>query len=60
MKYSVTNLGEKNEPMAFNNNILRNYYENSFLANFNAKISLFKVNCVNSQVEFFSQTHSIR
>ena len=50
MKYSVTDLGEENEPIAFNNNILGNYSVDSFLRNFNAQSSPFTVNFVNSQV----------
>ena len=53
MKYSVTDLGEENEPIVFNNNILGNYFANSFLGNFNAKSSPFLIDYVNSQIEIF-------
>ena len=53
MKYLVTNLGEENEPIAFNNNILGNYSADSFLGNFNTQSSPFSVNSIKSQVEIF-------
>ena len=60
MKYSVTNIGEENEPIEFNNNILGNYSTDSFLGNFNPKISPFLINYVNSHIEIFSQNNLTR
>ena len=59
MKYSVTDLGEENEHITFNDKILGNYSAESFLGNFNSQRSPFPINSVSSQVESDSQTDSI-
>ena len=51
----MTELGE-NEPVAYSNNIIGNYYFESFLGNFNAHTSPFLEKIVVSQIENYSQT----
>ena len=48
----------ENEPVAYSNNIISNYYVDSFLGNFNAHTSPYLEHYVLSQVEFFSQIDS--
>lgn len=60
MKYSVTYLEEENEAVVFTNNIIGNYYLESFLGSFNAQESSFEIDYVTSQAEDFSQTDSSR
>ena len=48
----------ENELVSYNNNIIGNYYVDSFLGNFNAHTSPYLENSVLSQVEIFSQTDS--
>ena len=60
MKYLVTDLDEENEPAVFTNNILGNYYLESFLGIFNSQEYPFEIDSVTSQVEIFSQTKSSR
>lgn len=45
----------ENEPIAYNNNIIGNYFVDSFVGNFNAHTSLFLENSVLSKVQIFSQ-----
>ena len=54
-KYIVTELEGENKPLAYSNNIIRNYYVESFLGNFNSHISPFLENSVVSQIENYSQ-----
>lgn len=54
MKHSVTNFKGENEAVAFNNNILGNYFIESFFENFKAQTSPFLSNSVTSQIEKFS------
>jgi len=58
MKYYVTDLNEENEIVAFTNNILENYFSESFLGSFPAQCSPFPVDYVSSQTENFSQTNA--
>ena len=53
MKYSVTDLGEENEPIAFNKNILGNYSADSFLGNFNAQVHVFQSILLTHKYKFF-------
>lgn len=48
----------ENEPVAYNNNRIGNYFVDSFLGNFNAHTSPYLEHFVLSQVENFSQTDS--
>lgn len=58
MEYSVTKLDEENEPVVFANNVLRNYYLDAFLGNFNAQEYPFQIDSVTYQVQnFHRQTH---
>ena len=54
----MTNFEEENEPIVFTNNILGNYYVESFLGNFNAHQSLFLINSITSQIKNFPQSDS--
>lgn len=56
MKYTVTNIEGRNEPVAFTNNIIGNYSAESFFGSFNAQRSPFPDNVVVSQIEKSSQT----
>ena len=44
MTHTVTDFEQENQPIAFNNNILRNYSAKSFFDNFNAQSSPFSIN----------------
>ena len=57
-KYIVTELEGENEPIAYNNNIIGNYYVDSFLGNFNAHTSTYLEHFFFSQVKKNSQTDS--
>ena len=57
-KYIVTELEGENEPITYNNNIIGNYYVDSFLGNFNAHTFPYLEHFVLSQVENFSQIDS--
>ena len=57
-KYIVIELERENEPVAYNNNIIGNYFVDSFLGNFNAHTPPYLEHSVLSQVENFSQTDS--
>ena len=59
-KYIVTELEGENEPVAYSNNIIGNYFVDSFLGNFNAHTSPYLDHSVLSQVENFSQTNSFK
>lgn len=60
MTHTVTEFEQKNQPIAFNNNILGNYSFESFFGNFTAQPSPFSVNNFTSQIEKFSQTDTSR
>ena len=55
MKHTIIDLEGINEPVSFNNDIIGNYSEESFLGNFNAQPSPFFDNAIISQIENFSQ-----
>jgi len=57
-KYIVTKLEGENELVAYNNNIIGDYYVDSFLGNFNAHTSPYLEHSVLSQVEKISQIDS--
>jgi len=48
----------ENEPVAYDNNIIGNYFVDSFLGNFNAHTLPYLEHFVLSQVEIFSQIDS--
>jgi len=50
LTHTLTEFEQENQPVAFNNNILRNYSAESFFGNFNAQQSPFPVNSVISQI----------
>lgn len=54
MKYSVTNFDDENEQVTFTNKILGTYSVESLFGYFNAQLSPFLINSVNSQIENFS------
>ncbi len=60
MTHTVTEFEQENKPVAFNNNILGNYYFESFFGNYIAQPSPFSVNNFTSQIENFSQTDKSR
>ena len=60
MTHTVMEFEQENQPVAFNNNILRNYSSESFFGNFNAQQLPFPVNSITSQIENFSHTVTSR
>ncbi len=59
-KYIMTELEGESESAVYNNNIIGNYFVDSFLGNFNAHTYPFLKISVLSQIENFSQTHTSR